>query len=156
MARTDTEICNISAGHSTIQLEYAMPYRAMADLIVVIHLLIVGFVIGGGVIVWKWKRSALIHLPIVAWVIFAECFHKTCPLTYLENWCRERGSMDVYQGDFVAHYLMPVLYPDALTPTIQIFIGVGVLLVNVTLYVIAFTRKPKRTIADPNPAMAPH
>ena len=117
----------------------------MADLIVIIHLLTVGFVIGGGLIVLKWKRAALVHLPIVAWVIFAECFHKTCPLTYVENWFRERGSMDTYQGDFVAHYLMPVLYPDALTPKIQIAIGIGVLVINVSMYVIAFTRKAKLT-----------
>jgi uncharacterized protein DUF2784 len=90
----------------------------------------------------KWKRSAWAHLPIVAWVIFAECFHKTCPLTYLEDWLRQRGSMDRYQGDFVAHYLMPVLYPDGLTPTIQIVIGVSVMVINVTLYLIAFTRRP--------------
>ena len=133
-----------------------MPYRAMADLIVVIHLLTVGFVIGGGVLVLWWKRAAFVHLPIVAWVIFAECFHKTCPLTYLENWLRERGSMDTYQGDFVAHYLMPVLYPDALTPKIQIMIGVGVLVINVTLYVIAFSRKSKRRITDSTPLPATH
>ena len=123
-----------------------MPYRAMADLIVVIHLLTVGFVIAGGLLVLRWKRAAFVHLPIVAWVIFAECFHKMCPLTYLENWFRERGSMDTYQGDFVAHYLMPVLYPNALTPTIQIMIGVGVLVINVALYAIAFSRKSKRRV----------
>jgi hypothetical protein len=128
----------------------------MADLIVVIHLLTVGFVIGGGLLVLRWKRAAFVHLPIVAWVIFAECFHKTCPLTYLENWFRERGSMDTYQGDFVAHYLMPVLYPDALTPTIQIMIGVGVLVINVALYVIAFSRKSKPRALDNTPLPTTH
>jgi hypothetical protein len=128
-----------------------MPYRAMADLIVIIHLLTVVFVVAGGLIVLKWKRTALVHLPIVAWVIFAECCHKTCPLTYIENWLRERGSMDAYQGDFVAHYLMPVLYPDGLTPTIQIVIGVSVLVINVMLYAIAFTRKPRLSRAHSAP-----
>jgi len=126
-----------------------MPYRLMADGIVVIHLLTVGFVVFGGLLVLKWKRAAWAHLPIVAWVIFAECFQKTCPLTYLEDWLRQRGSMDVYHGDFVAHYLMPMLYPDGLTPTIQVVIGVSVLVVNVTLYTIAFTQKP----SIPRPAL---
>jgi hypothetical protein len=125
-----------------------MPYRAVADLIIVIHLLTVGFVIGGGVLVLRWRRAAWVHLPIVAWVIFAECFHRICPLTYLENWCRERGSMDTYQGDFVAHYLVPVLYPDGLTPKIQIAIGVSVLLLNITLYAIAFARVRRSSAAE--------
>jgi len=77
----------------------------------------------------------------VAWVVFAECFHRICPLTYLENWLRDQGAGEKYQGDFVAHYIMPVLYPDGLTDRMQIGLGVMVLVVNVTFYVVAFRRK---------------
>jgi len=131
-----------------------MPFRFMADAVVVIHLLTVGFVIAGGALVVRWQRVAWFHLPIVIWVIFAECFQKLCPLTVLENWLRDRGSMDRYQGDFVAHYLLPVLYPDGLTSTMQIAIGIGVLVVNLALYFVAFRKKretkgAQRDVTDP-------
>jgi hypothetical protein len=117
-----------------------MPYRLMADLVVVLHLTVVGFVIFGGILVAFHRRVAWIHLPIVAWVVFAELFQRICPLTYLENWLRDRGAMETYRGDFVAHYIMPVLYPDGLTPRIQVAIGTAVFVVNASLYAVAFLK----------------
>jgi hypothetical protein len=125
-----------------------MKYRALADFIVAFHFLVVGFVVlGGALVVWR-RKIAWVHLPVVAWVIFAECFHRTCPLTFLENWLRDRGAGEAYQGDFVAHYIMPVLYPDGLTDRMQIVLGVGVLVVNLTLYGVAFRPRAKQLKVD--------
>ena len=121
-----------------------MSYRLLADLVVVFHFATVLFVVAGGVLVVWRRRLAWVHLPVVAWVVFAECFHHLCPLTYLENWLRAQGSGGTYQGDFVAHYIMPVLYPDGLTDRMQIVLGIGVFVINATLYVIAFRRKPSQ------------
>ena len=122
-----------------------MRYQLLADLVVVFHFATVLFVVAGGaLVVWR-RRMAWVHLPVVAWVVFAECFHHICPLTFLENWLRARGAGETYQGDFVAHYVMPVLYPDGLTDRMQVVLGVGVFLINVTLYVIAFRRKGRGT-----------
>jgi uncharacterized protein DUF2784 len=128
-----------------------MSYRLLADLVVVFHFATVLFVVAGGaLVVWR-RRIAWLHLPVVAWVVFAECFHHLCPLTYLENWLRTRGAAETYQGDFVAHYIMPVLYPDGLTDRMQIVLGIAVFVINATLYVIAFRRKevvPREPAAD--------
>jgi hypothetical protein len=121
-----------------------MPYRFLADLLVLLHFATVVFVVAGAGLVVLWRRVAWIHLPVVTWVIFAELFQRICPLTYLENWLRDRGAMETYKGDFVAHYIMPVLYPDGLTPRIQIAFGVLVLLINACLYALAF--RPFRLI----------
>ncbi len=128
-----------------------MSYRLLADLVVVFHFATVLFVVAGGaLVVWR-KRIAWLHLPVVAWVIFAECFHHLCPLTFLENWLRAHGSGETYQGDFVAHYIVPVLYPDGLTDRMQVVLGVSVFVINATLYAIAFRRKtvaPQESVAD--------
>lgn len=117
-----------------------MQYRMMADMVVVLHFAVVLFVLFGGLLV-IWRRwMAWVHLPIIAWVIFAELFQYLCPLTYLENWLRERGSGETYRGDFVAHYIMPVLYPDGLTSRMQILFGLLILAINFSLYAIAFRR----------------
>lgn len=118
-----------------------MSYRLLADLLVVFHLAVVLFVMAGAtLVVWR-KWIAWIHLPVVAWVVFAECFQVLCPLTYLENWLRDRGGAETYRGDFVAHYIMPVLYPDGLTARIQLMFGVMVFAINAMLYAWAFSRK---------------
>ena len=116
-----------------------MPYRLLADAVVIFHLAVVAFVVAGGLLLLWRKWVAWVHLPTIAWVIFAECFQYVCPLTLLENWLRDRGGEVVYSGDFVEHYLIPVLYPAGLTQRVQIVFGVSILLINVVLYTIAFT-----------------
>jgi hypothetical protein len=127
-----------------------MPYRALADLVVVFHFAVVVFVIAGGLLVLRWKRVAWVHLPVIAWVIFAEWFQRICPLTFLENWLRNQGGGETYRGDFVAHYIMPVLYPQGLTPTIQVLLGTFILVTNVTLYVLAFGKWRKADHVEPS------
>jgi hypothetical protein len=129
-----------------------MPYRFLSDLIVVFHFAVVIFVIAGGLLVLRWKWTAWVHLPVIAWVIFAECFQKMCPLTYLENWLRTHAGTGAYQGDFVAHYIIPVLYPEGLTARMQIVLGLFILAINVVLYALAFGRPTRR---DPVPAPLP-
>jgi hypothetical protein len=114
-----------------------MPYRFLADALVLAHLAFVTFVIFGGLLVVRWQRMAFVHLPAAAWGVFVEFSGIICPLTPLENHLRELGSEATYQGGFVDHYIMPVLYPNGLTRNIQFILGGGILLLNVTLYVIA-------------------
>lgn len=118
-----------------------MAYRLLADAVVVFHLAVVLFVIAGASLL-LWRRwIAWVHLPVVAWVIFAECFQYLCPLTYLENWLRAQGGAEAYRGDFVAHYLMPVLYPAGLTSQMQVLFGLLVFAINAALYALAFLRR---------------
>jgi hypothetical protein len=121
-----------------------MPYRFLADSVVLFHFLFVGFVIFGGILVLRWRKAAFFHLPAAAWGVFIEWSGLLCPLTFLENYLRDKGGIAGYQGGFVDHYIMPVLYPDGLTRDTQFALGAVILLINVTLYVIAFTRHRRR------------
>ncbi len=121
-----------------------MIYRLLADLIVVIHLAFVLFVVSGGLFVAWRRRVAWLHLPAVAWGAWIEFSGWICPLTPLENWLRSRGGAAAYRGDFVAHYLLPVLYPADLTRGIQIVLGVLVLAVNAAAYAWALRRRPAK------------
>jgi len=38
-----------------------------------------------------------------------------CPLTQLENYLRERGGAQGYQGQFIEHHVLPLLYPSNMT-----------------------------------------
>ncbi len=112
----------------------------MADLVVAIHFAFVMFVVAGGLIVLRWPRAAWLHLPAAAWGAGIELTGGICPLTPLEMMLRERAGSATYEGDFVARYLLPVLYPDGLTRDTQVGLGVVVLALNSAIYVVAIRR----------------
>jgi hypothetical protein len=113
-----------------------MIWRALADLVLLIHLAFIVFVIVGGFFASRWRWLPWIHLPAVAWAIILEFSGWICPLTPLENSLRQASGEAGYPGGFLEHYLVPVVYPEALTPEIQIYIGLGVLLINGMAYSI--------------------
>jgi hypothetical protein len=101
-----------------------MPYSLFADLVVL-------------KVLW-------LHLPAAGWAAWIEFSGKICPLTPLENWLRMRGGGSGYAGDFVGHYLMPILYPSGLTRKVQFILGGIVIGVNLIIYgYVFFIRKPK-------------
>jgi hypothetical protein len=64
-----------------------------------------------------------------------------CPLTPIENRLRELGGEAGYTEGFVQHYLIPALYPGNLTRSHQIGLGLGVLVVNLWIYVTVLRRR---------------
>ncbi len=118
-----------------------MGLAAAADLLVIIHLAFVVFVVAGGLLVLRWPKLAWVHLPAAAWGAIVEITGWICPLTPLENQLRERAGADVYAGDFVARYIVPALYPDGLTRKSQLWLGVGVILLNAAVYTLVIRRR---------------
>ncbi len=118
-----------------------MIYRALADLVLVVHLVFVLFVVLGGVLVLKWTRVAWLHVPAAVWGVLIEYSGWICPLTPLENSLRERGGGAGYSGGFIEHYIQPVLYPAGLTRGTQIVLGSLALLVNLTAYGVVVARR---------------
>ncbi|MDJ0632751.1 MAG: DUF2784 domain-containing protein [Xenococcaceae cyanobacterium MO_188.B29] len=111
-----------------------MIYRLIADLVVFIHLLFILFAVLGGLLVLKYHRCALLHLPALVWAVLIALFGWVCPLTPLENWLRELGGVLGYETSFIEHYLLPVIYPGQLTRRIQICLGLLVLSINLVIY----------------------
>jgi hypothetical protein len=114
--------------------EDRMLFRAAADGVVVVHALFVVFVVLGGLLVARWPRLAWVHVPAAAWGVLIEYAGWICPLTPLENYLRDRGGSSSYRGDFIEHYLLPLLYPAGLTPRTQIWLGTLALVINVAVY----------------------
>jgi hypothetical protein len=106
----------------------------MADLIVAIHFAFVLFVVLGGLLVLRWPRVAYVHVPAAVWGVLIEFAGWICPLTPVENSLRIRAGGAGYRGGFIEHYILPVLYPSALTRGIQLVLGVLVLLLNLAIY----------------------
>ena len=118
-----------------------IPYQLLADLVVLVHVAFVVFAVFGGLLAARWRRLVWIHLPAVIWAVIVEFFGWVCPLTPLENWLRRRGGQAGYPSDFIAHYILPVLYPEELNREVQITLGALVLLINLSVYTWIFRRK---------------
>jgi hypothetical protein len=121
-----------------------MAYRILADLVVGLHALFVVFVILGGLLALRWPWVAAAHLPAAVWGALIELNGWVCPLTPLEKSLRAAAGQAGYQGGFIEHYLLPVLYPAGLTRGVQLVLGSLVIAVNLVVYALLLRR---RTIA---------
>jgi hypothetical protein len=123
-----------------------MIWSLLADSLVILHFAFTAFVIFGGFLTWRWPRVALAHVPALAWGCWVEVSHSICPLTPWENQLRHLGGEAGYNGGFLAHYLVRVLYPPALTWQIQWVLAGLLLLINALAYgVLAMRlRRPAR------------
>lgn len=119
-------------------------FRLLADLVVLIHLAFVVFVVVGALLVLRWPRLAWLHLPAAIWGALIEFAGWICPLTPLENWLRARAGGGRYAGGFVEHYVLPILYPGQLTRSLQIGLGVVVVLINAAAYFWIWRRHWRR------------
>lgn len=108
--------------------------RLAADAILILHLAYILFVVFGGLLLWRAPRVAWLHVPAFLWGATVELSALNCPLTRLENQLLQAGDGTDYEDGFIAHYLLPLLYPVGLTQELQIGMGVAVLAVNGLLY----------------------
>jgi hypothetical protein len=111
-----------------------VPFGLLADLVVAAHFLFVVFVVLGGLLVLRWPKAAYLHIPAAVYGAAIEFFGWTCPLTPLENRLRRLAGEGGYSGGFIEHYLLPILYPSALTRDIQLLLGALVIGVNLAIY----------------------
>jgi hypothetical protein len=117
-----------------------MGYRLLTDLTVTIHFAFLLFVVAGGVLARRYRWLIVPHLAAIAWAVYVEARPGIiCPLTPVENAFALRAGQAGYEGGFIEHYLVPIIYPDGLTPQIQRLLAVLVLAINGTVY--AWPRK---------------
>ena len=111
-----------------------MLYGFAAEAVVVFHFAFVLFIVLGGLLVWRWPRLAWLHLPAATWGALVELTGVICPLTPLEKWLRTAAGLASYEGGFIAHYLLPILYPAGLTRGVQLALGTFVVALNLAVY----------------------
>ena len=122
-----------------------MIHRLLADFVLLVHLGFVLFVVLGGLLVWRWPRLAWLHAPAFLWGAAIEIGGWVCPLTPLENWLRRLGGEAGYEGGFIEHHLVALLYPEALTRELQYALGASVLLINAVVYAALVARRRRGT-----------
>ncbi|MEW6500366.1 MAG: DUF2784 domain-containing protein [Thermodesulfobacteriota bacterium] len=122
-----------------------MAYRLLADLVVLLHFAFILFVLFGGLLLLRAPRLAWLHLPAVAWGTAIELTGRICPLTPLENHFRALAGQLPYREGFIERYLVPLVYPAALSRSDQYLLAAGCLLVNGLVYFALFTTWRRRS-----------
>lgn len=100
-----------------------MSYRALADLVLLLHFAVVIFVVGGLALVvlghrlgWAWVRNLpfrLAHLTAIGVVAAQAWLGQVCPLTTLETWLRVQAGASGYRRSFIEHWVHAVLFYEA-------------------------------------------
>ncbi|UUC48887.1 DUF2784 domain-containing protein [Pseudomonas citronellolis] len=121
-----------------------MLLRLAADAVVLLHLAFILFVALGSLLVLRWPRLAWLHLPAAVWGVTVEWLQLVCPLTPLENHLRRAAGEQGYAGSFVEHYLIPIIYPPGLTPTVQLLLGTLVAALTLACYSWLLLRRRRR------------
>ena len=121
-----------------------MPYTLLADLVLVLHATFILFVVFGGLLVLWRRRLFWLHIPAAAWGILIELQGWICPLTYLENDLRAAAGGSGYAVGFIDHYLLPLVYPSALTHETQVLLGLAVLFINAVIYALVWRKLQTR------------
>ena len=121
-----------------------MLYPLLADMVVFWHVGFILFAALGGLLILRSRWWVWIHAPAFLWAGFIELTGGICPLTPLDNRLRTLGGGETYGGDFIGHYLIPLLYPESLTREIQIVLGLFVILLNIGLYAWLWRRPQQK------------
>lgn len=100
-------------------------YNALADAVLLLHLAVVIFVLGGlaaivagNLAAWRWVNSLWFratHLGAIGVVVVQAWLGQTCPLTTLESWLRRQAGGAEYRAGFIEHWVQSVLFYEAPT-----------------------------------------
>ena len=110
-----------------------MLYEIAANLIALIHLTFLAFVIFGAFLGRSSGFWRSLHLGCMVYGVLIEVFYWYCPLTYLEQYLRDKAGRGAYEEPFIAHYLNQLIYLNVPQWSL-ILAAVVVLGVNLGLY----------------------
>jgi Protein of Unknown function (DUF2784) len=88
-----------------------MVYRWLATAALALHFGYMAYLVLGGFVAWRWPRTIWLHLGAVVWGLLIISGKVDCPLTYAENWARERAGLTRLSQGFVDRFLDNVIYP---------------------------------------------
>lgn len=100
-----------------------MYFVMLADIVLLVHLMVIFFVLGGQVCIvigyfkkWLWIRNMAFrasHFLTVILVVLQAWFGELCCLTALENDLRQAGGSSAYAESFIRHWVSRLIFYQA-------------------------------------------
>ena len=129
-----------AAYRRSVRQRYVL-YQLAAEAILILHLSFGIFAVLGGFALADYPRMAWLHVPTVIWGTLVNLAGWVCPLTPLENWFRGLAGQSGYEGDFIEHYLLPIIYPEESAGISGVSLGVFLAVWTLGVYVWAWNRR---------------
>jgi hypothetical protein len=90
-----------------------MPYKILADIVVIIHFIWILFLIFGAFLGVRNKAIKIFHISGLVFAFVIQIFGWYCPLTHLEVWLRAKHDLSLaYAGSFIIHYVEELIYTE--------------------------------------------
>ena len=89
-----------------------MGYGWLVTVVLALHFGYVAYVVLGGFLAWRWPRAIWPHLVACVWGAMIVAGWVDCPLTWAEDWARQKAGQGPLTQGFVDRYLDNVIYPD--------------------------------------------
>jgi hypothetical protein len=104
-----------------------MGYRVLVSAVLAVHFAFLAYVVLGGLPAIRWPRMFWPHLAAASWGLLVIMFPVTCPLTWAENWARQRAGEAALTRGFIDRYIEGVVYPARYTGLIDALVGLVVI-----------------------------
>lgn len=124
-----------------------MLYAVAAEAVLALHGAFILFAVVGGLLLLRWPWLVWLHLPAAGWAAMVVTAGWICPLTPIEQSLRALAGQQGYDGSFIEHYLVMLIYPPGLTRPVQVFLGMLVVMVNLVIYGMVWRRR-RRLLAN--------
>lgn len=122
-----------------------MGYRILADVTMLAHFTFLVYVTLGGFLAWRWPKAIWPHALMAGWGFSTVLFGFHCPLTYVEDWARQRaGQQGLPSTGFIDHYIEGVIYPERYAGLVQFAVAAVVLISWIGALVLYLRRRKRR------------
>jgi uncharacterized protein DUF2784 len=101
----------------------AVGYRALADVVMLVHFGFLAFVALGGFLAWRFRWVLVPHAAAVGWAVLSLA-GMPCPLTGWEDGLRRLAGEQGLPRGFVNTYLTGVVYPQEHLLAAQLLVAV--------------------------------
>ena len=102
-------------------------WRWLADAVAALHLGYLAYLICGGFLAWRWRRSIGAHALAAAWAAVIVTTSAPCPLTALQNALREHAGQAPLGASFIDTYVRGRFFPADGLGLVQTLVGALVL-----------------------------
>jgi hypothetical protein len=121
-------------------------YKILTSFVIIIHLSFIAYVILGGLLILRWKKSIFLHIPAIIWGSIVEYLNIICPLTPLENYFRRLAGYSTYSAGFIDQYITPLIYPENLERNTQLLLGSFVVIINLIIYTFVIIKLRHKSV----------
>ena len=132
---------------------FAVPYNALAGVVLAAHLVWILWVILGALLTRHRPVLGVLHVISLIYGIVIEVAPWFCPLTLAEQWLQGKAGMAPYAEGFLVHYLEALVYPDV-SQSLLVWSAATVAAVNLGVYGRRFWLR--RRAGSPNPTERTH